>query len=75
MNASGYTRWFRNIGLGDVPLVGGKTASLGELYSALAPQGVRVPNGFALTASAYRDAGPSSRADYLCSADRRWRNR
>jgi pyruvate, water dikinase len=36
--------------------VGGKTASLGELYSALARQGVRVPNGFALTASAYRDA-------------------
>ena len=56
MNASVYTRWFRDIRLEDVPLVGGKTASLGELYSVLAPQGVRVPNGFALTASAYRDA-------------------
>jgi pyruvate,water dikinase len=56
MNTSGYTRWFKDIRLEDVPLVGGKTASLGELYSALAPQGVRVPNGFALTASAYRDA-------------------
>ncbi|MHC2429400.1 pyruvate,water dikinase [Bradyrhizobium elkanii] len=56
MNASGYTRWFKDIGLEDVPLVGGKTASLGELYSALARQGVKVPNGFALTASAYRDA-------------------
>ncbi len=56
MNTSGYTRWFRDLGLGDVPLVGGKTASLGELYSALAPKGVKVPNGFALTASAYRDA-------------------
>src|SRR6516162_18218 len=56
MNASGYTRWFKDIRLEDVPLVGGKTASLGELYSALAPQGVKVPNGFALTASAYRDA-------------------
>ncbi|HLZ01095.1 MAG TPA: phosphoenolpyruvate synthase [Bradyrhizobium sp.] len=56
MTASGYTRWFKEIGLEDVPLVGGKTASLGELYSALARQGVKVPNGFALTASAYRDA-------------------
>ena len=56
MNASGYIRWFKDIRLEDVPLVGGKTASLGELYSALSPHGVRVPNGFALTASAYRDA-------------------
>ncbi|MBU6461379.1 MAG: phosphoenolpyruvate synthase [Bradyrhizobium sp.] len=56
MNASVYTRWFKDIRLEDVPLVGGKTASLGELFSALAPQGVKVPNGFALTASAYRDA-------------------
>ncbi|KAB2912644.1 MAG: phosphoenolpyruvate synthase [Hyphomicrobiaceae bacterium] len=49
-------RWFRETGLGDVALVGGKTASLGELYSVLSQQGVRVPNGFALTAQAYRDA-------------------
>ncbi len=56
MNASIYTRWFKDIRLEDVPLVGGKTASLGELYSALEPQGIKVPNGFALTASAYRDA-------------------
>jgi pyruvate,water dikinase len=55
MNAS-YIRWFDDIQLKDIPLVGGKTASLGELYSALSPQGVGVPNGFALTASAYRDA-------------------
>ena len=53
---NGYIRWFKDIRLEDVPLVGGKTASLGELYSALSPQGVRVPNGFALTAGAYRDA-------------------
>jgi pyruvate, water dikinase len=46
MNSSGYVRWFKDIRLEDVPLVGGKTASLGELYSALSPQGVRVPNGF-----------------------------
>ena len=36
--------------------MGGKTASLGELYSALTSAGVRVPNGFAITATAYRDA-------------------
>src|SRR5215472_5094939 len=56
MDTSTYIRWFRDIRLEDVPLVGGKTASLGELYTALAPEGVRVPNGFALTAAAYRDA-------------------
>jgi len=51
-----YVCWFSNIGLEDVPLVGGKNASLGELYSALSPKGIKVPNGFALTAQAYRDA-------------------
>jgi pyruvate, water dikinase len=56
MSASAHIRWFKDIRLEDVPLVGGKTASLGELYSALSPEGVRVPNGFALTAAAYRDA-------------------
>ena len=48
MDASVYTRWFKDIRLEDVSLVGGKTASLGELYSVLMPQGVRVRNGFAL---------------------------
>ena len=48
--------WFDAIGLDDVPLVGGKNASLGELYSRLGSAGVRVPNGFALTAEAYREA-------------------
>jgi pyruvate, water dikinase len=49
-------RWFATLGVDDVPLVGGKNASLGELYARLGPAGVRVPNGFALTAEAYRDA-------------------
>ncbi len=49
-----FIRWFEDITLDDVPLVGGKTASLGELYRELTPQGVRVPNGFAITAPAYR---------------------
>ena len=49
-----YIRWFSELGADDVPTVGGKTASLGEMYRALAPAGVRVPNGFAVTAEAYR---------------------
>jgi pyruvate,water dikinase len=49
-----FIRWFDDIGLGDVPLVGGKNASLGELYRELSRVGVRVPNGFAVTADAYR---------------------
>lgn len=56
MTASAYVRWFKDLRNTDVALVGGKNASLGELYSALTPQGVLVPNGFALTAEAYRDA-------------------
>jgi pyruvate,water dikinase len=56
MTSPSYIRWFGEIGLNDVLSVGGKTASLGELYSALTSQGVRVPNGFAITAVAYRDA-------------------
>ncbi len=51
-----YVRFFSELGLGDVQIVGGKNASLGELYRALRPQGVLVPNGFATTAAAYRDA-------------------
>ncbi len=51
-----YIRSFLELGLNDVGLVGGKTASLGELYSTLASEGVAVPNGFAITAEAYRDA-------------------
>lgn len=50
-------RWIRRfdeIGLGDVVDVGGKTASLGELRGAL-PGGAQVPDGFAITATAYRD--------------------
>jgi pyruvate,water dikinase len=49
-----YTRFFEDIGIDDVPLVGGKNASLGEMYRHLASQGVPVPNGFAITADAYR---------------------
>ena len=47
--------WFEDIGIEDVPLVGGKNASLGEMFRELTPQGVRIPNGFAITAAAYHD--------------------
>ncbi|MBW1883479.1 MAG: phosphoenolpyruvate synthase [Deltaproteobacteria bacterium] len=50
-----YVRWFRDLGVDDVALVGGKNASLGEMYRELMSNGVRVPNGFAITAQAYRD--------------------
>jgi pyruvate,water dikinase len=49
-----YIRFFDEIGIEDVPLVGGKNASLGEMYRNLSSQGVKVPNGFAITADAFR---------------------
>ncbi len=48
-----YIRRFEEITLADVPLVGGKNASLGELWRSLRPVGVKVPPGFAITAEAY----------------------
>lgn len=56
MSGNPYVRWFEDLGLDDVGMVGGKTASLGELYSMLSRRGISVPNGFALTAAAYRAA-------------------
>jgi pyruvate,water dikinase len=49
-----YIRWFEEISAEDIPFVGGKNASLGEMYQALTPRGVKIPNGFAITAEAYR---------------------
>src|SRR5512140_1375343 len=46
--------WFAGIGIDDVPLVGGKNASLGEMLRELAPIGVPVPDGFAITAEGFR---------------------
>ncbi|MEI8170769.1 MAG: phosphoenolpyruvate synthase [Rhodoferax sp.] len=54
--ANRYIRWFRELSLTDIPLVGGKNASLGEMFQQLTPLGVRVPDGFAVTAVAYRAA-------------------
>ncbi|RMD70930.1 MAG: phosphoenolpyruvate synthase, partial [Gammaproteobacteria bacterium] len=49
-----YIKRFKELGIKDVPLVGGKNASLGEMYRELSAEGVKVPNGFATTAQAYR---------------------
>src|ERR1700692_3776591 len=54
MGTSRYVRFFEEFGIDDVPLVGGKNASLGEMFQKLSGQGVRVPHGFAITAEAYR---------------------
>jgi pyruvate,water dikinase len=51
---SSYVRPLRDIRLKDIGLVGGKTASLGELHGELGAAGVRVPDGFAITTDAYR---------------------
>ena len=54
MTSPEYVRFFEEIGINDVPLVGGKNASLGEMYRTLSAEGVLVPNGFAVTADAFR---------------------
>lgn len=51
--ANPYTRWFEDIGISDVPIVGGKNASLGEMVQALKNEGILVPSGFATTSDAY----------------------
>ncbi|MFB3886885.1 MAG: phosphoenolpyruvate synthase [Thermodesulfobacteriota bacterium] len=48
-----YILWFDEIGLSDLPLVGGKNASLGEMRRELTKYGVNIPNGFAVTVNAY----------------------
>lgn len=50
---SRYIKWFDEIGIDDVALVGGKNASLGEMQRHLKEKGIHVPNGFAITADAY----------------------
>ena len=49
-----YIRNFSDISIEDLPLVGGKNASLGEMFSQLTPKGIPVPDGFAVTADGYR---------------------
>ena len=49
-----FVLWFEQVGIADVPLVGGKNASLGEMIQQLTPKGVNVPTGFATTSYAFR---------------------
>ena len=69
-----FVLWFDDLGADDVARVGGKNASLGEMISSLQGEGIRVPDGFATTAGAYRaflarerargrDPGAGRRAD------------
>lgn len=53
--------WFRNTTIADVPVVGGKNASLGEMIRELSPKGVKIPDGFAITANGYRHFIESNR--------------
>ncbi len=55
--------WFREVSMKNVPQVGGKNASLGEMYTTLTNRGVRIPNGFAVTAQAYQEFLKANRLD------------
>jgi len=50
---SQFIKWFEEISIKDIPLVGGKNASLGEMFQRLTPQGINIPPGFAVTADAF----------------------
>ncbi|NCQ16421.1 phosphoenolpyruvate synthase, partial [Candidatus Falkowbacteria bacterium] len=53
MSEKKFIKFFKDTTIKDVPLVGGKNASLGEMYQHLSGKGIKVPNGFATTAQAY----------------------
>lgn len=50
-----YIRQFKDISIQDIPTVGGKNASLGEMFSNLSSRGISVPDGFATTAFAFEE--------------------
>jgi pyruvate,water dikinase len=54
-SATPHVLWYSQLGMHDVEIVGGKNASLGEMIRNLAASGVKVPNGYATTAAAYRE--------------------
>jgi pyruvate,water dikinase len=64
-----YVRWLSDLGMTDVPIVGGKNASLGEMIQHLTKVGVQVPGGFATTADAYRDFLAESGLDARIAAE------
>jgi len=63
MANSGLIKWFNELSINDVPIVGGKNASLGEMVRELAQKSVKVPDGFAITAQAYRYFIESNKLD------------
>ncbi len=50
-----YIKWYEELTMEDLPLVGGKNASLGEMFRELTPKGINIPDGFAITVDAYWD--------------------
>ncbi len=64
-NSPAFIKWFADTTIADVPLVGGKNASLGEMVRELAGKGVMVPDGFAITADAYRHFIREAKLDQL----------
>jgi len=58
-----FIKWFADITIADIPLVGGKNASLGEMVRELTGKGVKVPDGFAITADAFRHFIHEARLD------------
>ncbi len=60
-------RWFETLTIKDVPLVGGKNASLGEMIRSLTKRGIQIPDGFATTAQLYRDFLQYNRLDEKCA--------
>lgn len=58
-----FVRRFNQIGMDDVALVGGKNASLGEMFQHLVPKGIRIPDGFAITADGYFHLLKSNKLD------------
>ncbi len=66
-HATEFILWFDDISIDDVPLVGGKNASLGEMYQHLTAKGVNIPHGFAITAYAYKHLIESTGIDKTVS--------
>ncbi len=63
-----FIKWFADISIDDIPLVGGKNASLGEMVRELAGKGVKVPDGFAVNADAFRHFLREARLDEFIRA-------
>ncbi len=64
-----FVRKFAEIQLSDVPIVGGKNASLGEMFRSLTAKGVKVPDGFAVTAAGYRQFLAANQLDRFIAAE------